>query len=90
MVSQDGGFVGVACKGYDIEIDMIHTAKPDFKYNIPRKQIPGLNKFFDMKVQGDNIKIISARDEEFFLDVLNTSTGEIETHRTCSYNCYSF
>jgi hypothetical protein len=50
MVSQDGGFVGAACKGYDIEIDLIHTSKPDFKYHIPRKQIPGLNKFFDMKV----------------------------------------
>lgn len=60
--------MGVACKGYDIEIDVIHTAKEEFKKHIPRKQIPGLNKFFDMKVQGDYIKILSARDEEFFLD----------------------
>lgn len=74
-------------------MDLVHTSKPDFKCHIPRKQIPGLNKLFSMKAFGDNnetIKILSGRDEEFFVDVVNTTTGETKTHRTCTYKSYSF
>lgn len=37
MATLDDGFIGVACNEYDIEIDVMHTAKSDFKFHIPRK-----------------------------------------------------
>ena len=75
MATVSDGFIGVACNDYDIEIDVMHTSRPEFKYHIPRKQTPGLNKFFDIKTNGDTLRIVSVRGEEQFVDVVNTKTG---------------
>ena len=77
IASYQEGFLCLTVNDYDVEIDILHTNKPDFKYHIPRKQTPGLNKFLDIKVTDNLVKISSMRDEEFFIDIYDVKNDKI-------------
>lgn len=54
--------------------------------------MPGLNKFFDVKISKDTVKILSERGEELFLDKVNltTQSGNVKSYRTHAYKAFNF
>jgi hypothetical protein len=67
----------LACNDYDVDIGILDTSNPNVDLHFRRKVTPGLLKFFDIKLQGDLLKVLSLRDEEFFVDIINMKTKEV-------------
>lgn len=82
MVTYKNRFLCLACNDYDKEIDILCTQDKDFKYHVKRKITPNLVKFFDMKIIEGKMKILSTRDEEFFVDIVDLETHDLNSIRT--------
>ena len=78
-------FLLVCCKGYDRDLDVQSSCYPNFKINIKRQIEPNAIKVFDcflsenifmksdpnLRGIGSELKIVSTRDDEFFIDDVN-------------------
>ena len=46
----------------------------------PRKITPGINTFLDVKAYGDQIRVLSLRDEEVHVDIMEMKTHELKNY----------
>ena len=88
-------FLLVCCKDYDRDLDIQSSCYPNFKINIPRQIEPNSIKVFDcflsgtvhlnsdpnLRGIGSMLKVVSTRDDEFFVDDVNPLANYLHMDR---------
>ncbi len=79
----DAGFLCLASKPYDNKLTLLHTDDPDFEIVIPRLITTSNYTVNDLQVTKDGFaKILSVRDGELFLDVVDLNNPKAQTKGT--------